>query len=173
MDDTSLFSENEAMTVDSSEAVTDDEGHEFPTNRPMVWPMPRHGHPWNGGKEDPTMAPYLEAELREALSSPYPIPITMGMDHRLPEAVYDDVTCHGTRQVHSYKHDREPQEACLSLVATALKAHAAIFTKVQTVYLIVDSRPPKKVKHWEAFAPWWQSRRNLIGPEVQKRKRQM
>lgn len=49
-----------------------------------------------------------------------------------------------------------------SIITRLLKVKR-VFDSVAAINIIVDSQLPEAVEYWSAFAPWWNSRRKLVG----------
>lgn len=86
----------------------------------------------------------------------------LGLDAPQAPLVYADVRAKPTDADPGYATTAcQGGQPNLAKVVATLLTRAELIRNCQTLYLIVDNRPPSKVLYWPAFSEWWASRRQL------------
>ena len=111
---------------------------------------------------------HLEAELLAVAFRHQHISTPMGFDEGAPQFAWGDVVSLPPELTQSYNATGTQGKINYQLLARSVLGFHEQLTKLDTVYVVVDSRSPAGVDHFQNFAPWWASRRQRIGPAKEK-----
>ena len=135
-----------------------------PCSEVTGWITETDGTLFAQGSEDTNH--FAKSDAYHALDMQDTVRTFFGLDMNLGEVATADVRSQPIDEDNGYAtSDSIGHVPDMTAVVRRLLHSRDLILASQMVYLIVDNRTPTEVTHWPAFASWWSSRRNLVGPQ--------
>ena len=131
------------------------------------WVTQKKAHAFIHGRH--STAHLAKAQAYQALRTPTSAQSFLGLDHALGLCKVEDVRSQPVDRDAGYAtNDQSGHVPNHAAIINCLLQKRDLIEPCGMVYLIVDNRGPAEVEHWPAFARWWSSRHELVGPQNEK-----